>query len=183
MPASEYEFSYIVGLGNPGEEYEATYHNVGFLALDSFCENERPDWRRSSSGRFLYRTEGPYTFIKPLTYMNLSGSAVSEALRYFSAGKASLLVIHDDIDLPIGAHRFSLGRGHAGHRGVASIIETLGDRDFARVRIGIAPMEGSDAKRVKAEDLVLRPIRKEHAEALFTAFADIKKTYLPLLGH
>lgn len=181
MPASEHAFLYIIGLGNPGEEYERTYHNVGFLALDSFAREGGPKWKKSSSGRFEYRADGPYTFIRPLTYMNLSGDAVAECIRYFDTDKASLLVIHDDIDLPLGSYRFSRDRGSAGHRGVASIIAALGDAEFARLRIGIDPSAERDGKKVKADDLVLKRIPEEHLNALQETFREIERAYLPLL--
>lgn len=181
MPASEHNLSCIVGLGNPGEDYRTTYHNVGFLALDSFLEAVGTKWQRSSSARFAYHKEGPYIFVKPLTYMNLSGGAVKEALAYFKLDRTSLLVIHDDIDLPVGSYRFSSDRGHAGHRGVASIIQTLGGKDFSRLRIGIGPQEKDDGPRPKAEDLVLKPIRTKDRELLSGVFEQIKKEHLPLL--
>lgn len=133
---------YIVGLGNPGEQYEGTRHNVGWDVLD-FCIKE---WQlpsiiqdRNLSGRV---TDGEVSgkqvaVLYPDTFMNNSGSAVVKMVERSDAEK--LIVVHDDIDLPIGEVKVSRSRGDGGHNGIKSIIEKLGSKDFTRVRVGIAP--------------------------------------------
>jgi PTH1 family peptidyl-tRNA hydrolase len=133
---------YLVGLGNPGVEYEKTRHNVGFLALD-FIINEfslsAPANRSWCSGRV---TEGllgneEVTLLYPETFMNNSGVAVKKLVKPNEV--QSLVVLYDDTALPIGAVKVSFGRGDGGHNGIKSIVSALGTKDFIRVRIGVAP--------------------------------------------
>lgn len=133
---------YIVALGNPGEKYANTRHNVGWLALDYCVAKFRlPDLVESGglSGRL---TEGvvagnEVVVLYPSTFMNNSGSAVVKLVPKNEVDK--LIVVHDDIDLPFGEVKITQGRGAGGNKGVQSIIEKLGSKDFVRVRIGIAP--------------------------------------------
>lgn len=133
---------YIVPLGNPGEKYQDTRHNVGWQAID-FCIDT---WRLPSlvesgglSGRLTEGvvSGGEVTVLYPTTFMNNSGSAVMKLVPKAEIGQ--LIVIHDDIDLPLGEIKVAQGKGAGGNNGVASIIEKLGSKNFVRVRIGIAP--------------------------------------------
>jgi peptidyl-tRNA hydrolase, PTH1 family len=142
---------WIVGLGNPGKQYENTRHNVGFLVVDRFAGRHGFDeFRKKFSGLVASRSleiAGGEKIIamKPQTYMNLSGNAVREAIEYFGGSPADLLVVHDDLDLPVGRLRFR-GRGSSGgHLGVQSIIECLGTDEFARLKLGIGREAGRDA--------------------------------------
>ncbi len=146
----------VVGLGNPGGHYTATRHNVGFRVLEqlarSFSVNleERKfpaRWGASSIGG------RKVVFLAPLTYMNRSGEAVGQMLRYFKISPNQMVVVHDDLDLPLGRIRLAMQGGAGGHRGVASIIEHLGDQGFARLRIGI----GRPLHRETVEAYVLQP--------------------------
>ncbi|MCB9818456.1 aminoacyl-tRNA hydrolase [Candidatus Nomurabacteria bacterium] len=133
---------YIVGLGNPGEKYSNTRHNVGWLALDYFLvENQLPAFVSSKqfSGKVTEGVvaESEVKVLYPDTYMNNSGSAVVKFVPKDDISK--LIVVHDDIDLPFGEVKIGKGRGAGGNNGVQSIIEKLDSRDFVRVRIGIAP--------------------------------------------
>ena len=120
------DVSLIVGLGNPGKDYERTYHNAGRLTLAVLAPED--GWH--TRDKFRYVKDSGRTFVMPKTFMNESGEAVAAALKYFKLKPADLLVIHDDSDLPLGEWKFQFGRGSAGHRGIASIINHL--RSFCR---------------------------------------------------
>ncbi|MFT5849997.1 MAG: PTH1 family peptidyl-tRNA hydrolase [Patiriisocius sp.] len=134
---------YIVGLGNPGTEYENTRHNVGWMVLD-YMVAQRGLPSAFPSSKFAGRiSEGvlggeEVTLLYPDTFMNKSGSAVKKLVPKGSEG--SLVVVYDDVDLPTGEIKISSGRGDGGHNGIKSIIASLGTKDFARVRVGIAPV-------------------------------------------
>ena len=134
---------YIVGLGNPGDKYKNTRHNVGWAVLDYFIEHERlpnpvesAQFSGSISQGVILAEEVAVFF--PGTFMNKSGSAVRKLVSREEVG--DLVVVYDDVDLPIGELKISIGRGAGGHNGVASIIDALGSKDFVRVRVGIAPV-------------------------------------------
>ncbi len=155
----------IVGLGNPGKEYEKTRHNAGFMALDEFQkEHSFPDFKLSKKHSSLI-SEGILNSVKvllakPQTFMNNSGKAVASLVK-LSLGKLSLtkdlMVLHDDIDIPLGKIKTSKGSGSAGHKGVNSIIQSLGTKDFTRIRIGIKPARG---KPENVEEFVLKPFSR-----------------------
>lgn len=134
--------NYIVGLGNPGTEYEKTRHNVGWIALDYLIETVGlPSLHTSSkyAGRVSQGMLGEHeiTLLYPDTFMNKSGSAVKKLVPKGEEG--SLIVVYDDVDIPVGEVKVSSGRGDGGHNGIKSIIASVGTKDFVRVRIGIAP--------------------------------------------
>ena len=138
----------IVGLGNPGERYEQTRHNVGFWCVDRLAEEWRADRERRRFRALVQEASmGAYrlVLVKPQTYMNDSGDAVGPAARWFKVPPDRLLVIHDDLDLPVGRVRFRQGGSSGGHRGVASIMEHLGSDGFLRLRIGIGRPPSDEA--------------------------------------
>ncbi|MDO8473987.1 MAG: aminoacyl-tRNA hydrolase [bacterium] len=168
----------IVGLGNPGKEYDNTPHNMGFMALDEFAKaNEFPPFKLSKKHSSLI-SEGilglaKVVLVKPQTFMNNSGKAVKALLPKLSLGtpklslgRQELVVIHDDIDIPLGKVKVSKGSGSAGHKGVGSIIQSLGTKDFIRIRIGIQPERGKPAN---VEEFVLRPFQKSELPLLQSA--------------
>jgi PTH1 family peptidyl-tRNA hydrolase len=161
----------LIGLGNPGTEYENTYHNVGARALGaiaaSLARGTVSQWNTHKK-LFIYTEAGGLIFAKPLIFMNVSGSAVREAARKFHIPPERIILLHDDSDLPLGTWKISCGRGAAGHHGVESVIAALGTNDFARVRIGIRP--ANERTRSKAGTFVLRKATK-NADAIF------KKTF------
>jgi len=133
--------NYIVGLGNPGKEYENTRHNVGWMALDYIQAFSLPS--PVSSSKYAGRiSEGTLAgeevmLLYPDTFMNKSGSAVKKLVPKGQEG--SLVVVYDDVDIPVGEIKVSFGRGDGGHNGIKSIIASLDSKEFTRVRIGIAP--------------------------------------------
>jgi PTH1 family peptidyl-tRNA hydrolase len=136
----------IVGLGNPGPEYARTPHNAGFMVCDVLAERHRfgPEARKFSSllrrGR-IGRED--VALLKPQTYMNLSGDAVAEALRYMPVECEDILVVIDEMDLPLGKLRIRPSGGHGGHNGLRSIIDRLGTQAFPRLRLGVGrPPDG-----------------------------------------
>ena len=146
----------IVGLGNPGKAYAGNRHNVGFQCIDRFAGEHRIPVRerrlrlkplRAVFGRG--EVEGtPVVLAKPRTFMNLSGKAVAQLVRRFGVAPDDLIVIHDDMDLPPGKLRIRPGGSAGGHKGVASIIDSLGTDGFARVRIGIGRPDGDEVSYV-----------------------------------
>lgn len=146
----------IAGLGNPGREYRNNRHNAGFMAVDALARSIGTGMTRLQSKALLGQGEldgKRIILIKPQTYMNLSGQAVSSILRYYHVPIDHLLVIHDDLDIPFGHLRLRKEGGSGGARGMASIIERLGTKEFPRLRIGIGRPGGShDAADYVLED-------------------------------
>jgi len=148
----------IVGLGNPGPEYERTRHNAGFMAVDLLGENLRASYWKDECGAKVAVVrfgEDELVLAKPQTFVNVSGAAVGRLLAEYGLPVESLLVIHDDIDLPPGSVRVKSGGGHGGHNGLRSISEQLGDGGYVRIRIGVGRPPG----RMDPADYVLQPMR------------------------
>jgi PTH1 family peptidyl-tRNA hydrolase len=169
------ELSLIVGLGNPGEKYRRTRHNLGFRVVDRFAERAGASAGRDRfSGELIQvdRATGRLWLLKPMTYMNDSGRSVGAALRFFKLPPEQVLIVHDELDLPFGQVRLKLGGGDAGHQGVRSVISHLGTDAFARARLGIgrppAEFQGGAvayvledfplAERASVEELVGRAV-------------------------
>ncbi len=150
----------VVALGNPGAEHEGTRHNAGWMALDRFCA-QWPDgpvsWsmdaKRKAMVARLRDARGDVLLAKPQTFMNLSGEAVGALASFYKILPADVVVIHDDMDLPLGTVRLSVGSGSAGHHGVESVIAHLGTKEFPRFRIGVRPPP--DVPMVGGADFVL----------------------------
>jgi PTH1 family peptidyl-tRNA hydrolase len=150
----------IVGLGNPGIEYQFTPHNLGFLVVDRIASEHRVEIRnrqcRALTARIQVGDEA-VLLAKPETYMNLSGLSVRELVaEYEVKPEADLIVIQDELDFPLGTLRIHTRRSSAGHNGIESIIDALGTQDFLRIRIGVAP----ERKVVDGERYLLAPLRK-----------------------
>jgi peptidyl-tRNA hydrolase, PTH1 family len=145
----------IVGLGNPDKKYKSTRHNLGFMAVENICQQVSGLWElKPSKESKICRTklaDQDVIFLQPQTYMNESGKSVSEIVNLYKIATADIWVIHDDLDLPVGQARLSKNSSAAGHRGVQSIIDNLGTKDFYRFRIGI----GKPTDQKPTEDYVL----------------------------
>ena len=169
----------IVGLGNPGGAYAANRHNVGFMAVDAIV-------RRFGWGSFRRRFQGEVAegslagrrvlLLKPTTYMNESGRAVSAAVRFFKINTADVLVFHDELDLPGGKLRVKRGGGHAGHNGIRSTMAHIGP-DFRRVRLGI----GHPGAKERVVGHVLKDFAKGDADWL-EPMLDAVAEHFPLLA-
>jgi PTH1 family peptidyl-tRNA hydrolase len=140
----------VAGLGNPGREYAATRHNVGFMVADELARRFGGSWRAKFSGDLAeVRLEGlRLALLKPQTFMNESGRAVGGAARFFKVESEDLLVVHDEVDLEPGRLQARLGGGLAGHNGLRSVAQHLGTPDFARLRIGVGRPERGDPRPV-----------------------------------
>ena len=155
----------IVGLGNPGAEYQWTPHNLGFMVVDRLASEEQVEIRRRECQALTVRLrlgDEPVVLAKPQTFMNLSGVSVAALLRRLEIQPAAdLIVIYDELDLPLGSIRIRERGSSAGHNGMKSIIGELGTEEFARVRIGIAPETKilrpfPRSERKQVEDIVAR---------------------------
>ncbi len=135
----------IVGLGNPGREYRDTRHNVGFMAVDRFCEMQGVRLGKVKFQAIIGETRigaAKVILAKPQTFMNLSGNAVASVVRFYKIVLENVLVVHDDLDLPFGTLRLRPGGGAGGQKGLQSTIDRLGTQQFPRMRIGIGRPSG-----------------------------------------
>ncbi len=164
-PRPESESWLIAGLGNPGPRYAFTRHNLGFMVVAALAEA----WGIPLSRHRLEAVYGQgraagrsVVLAQPQTYMNLSGRAVAELLRYFRLSPQSLVVVHDDLDLPAGRLKLAMDGGAGGHKGVLSVANALGSPDFYRVKLGI----GRPPAGLPAEAFVLQPLDGGQLELL-----------------
>jgi PTH1 family peptidyl-tRNA hydrolase len=167
----------VVGLGNPGREYERTRHNAGWLVLDELARRHDGSWRSKFSGSLaeVRLSELRLALLKPETYMNESGRSVGAAVRFFKVEPEQVLVVHDDVDLEPGRLQARAGGGLAGHNGLRSLAQHLGSQDFLRLRIGVGRPGRGDPRSVA--DWVLSPFApEEDAEALIGRSADAVET-------
>ncbi len=153
----------IAGLGNPGPDYRFTRHNMGFRVLEAWAEDlgVRLSGRRFQSRSARAVVQGrSLLLLCPMTFMNLSGEAVQACAHYYRLEEEDILIVHDDLDLPLGRVRIARGGGAGGHKGVASVIKHLGLRGFPRLKIGIGrPGEGQSVERY-----VLNPFSREEQD-------------------
>ena len=137
----------IIGLGNPGKKYKNTRHNVGFMAINKFAEtNNFPEFKLDRKSNSLLSEKDGALLVKPQTFMNESGKAVKEVLK--NKPMENLIIIHDDIDLPVGKIKIIKERGSAGHKGVESTIQNIGNDGLIRFRIGIGGQNSAKAKKI-----------------------------------
>lgn len=136
----------IVGLGNPGKEYENTRHNVGFMVLNNFPGNN--SWQKKFNGEYCIQVinNEKVIFLKPLTYMNLSGICVEAFVKYFKIDLPNILIIQDDLDLPYLKYKIKYKSSSGGHNGIKSIISSLGTDAIPRLKIGISYNHSIDTK-------------------------------------
>ena len=151
----------ILGLGNPGTGYRNTKHNFGFWVVDQFVQNRSLKYK-SGKGDYLYAKSGDLILAKPTTYMNNSGVAVGEICQYFNVSAKDVIVVYDDIDLPLGTIRLRPSGGTGGHRGVESIIYHLKSESYNRLRLGIA----TDEHMRPAEKYVLKPFPEKYNDEI-----------------
>jgi len=151
----------IVGLGNPGHEYETTRHNVGFRWVDELARLQNMSFKSEAKFHGLIARGQAHghevLLLKPQTFMNVSGRSVGALAQFYKIEPAEMLVVHDDLDLPPGSAKLKLGGGHGGHNGMKDIIAHLGTKDFWRLRIGI----GHPGERAEVSNYVLKDPRSE----------------------
>ena len=151
----------FVGLGNPTSQYQNTRHNIGFKVIDNLIDDFKArDISKNTFHGNLYR-EKDKLFLKPTTYMNLSGKSAQPVKQFFKIELEDIIVIHDDIDLPFGAVRFKKGGGHGGHNGLKSLDELIG-KEYIRVRVGV----GKPEHRSQVANYVLHDFSKEEEDNL-----------------
>ena len=156
----------LVGLGNPGPEYEATRHNAGFWFIDAVAR----EWRATLAPERAYfgltaratRPDGPVWLLEPMTFMNLSGKSVAALARFFKIAPGEILVAHDELDLLPGQVKMKLGGSHAGHNGLKDIQTQLGSADFWRLRLGV----GHPGVKAEVVNYVLRKPPADQEEAI-----------------
>lgn len=140
----------IVGLGNPGREYEKTRHNIGFYMLDQYLGNVT--WKEKFNGLFVERKikDEKAIFLKPCSFMNLSGTVIKKYIDYYKIAVEDLFIIHDDLDLPFGYYKLKSKGSSGGHNGLKDIEKNIGTQDYKRLKIGI-----SNDKNIDTKDYVL----------------------------
>lgn len=160
----------IVGLGNPDKEYDKTRHNVGFMVIDSYLGSV--NWSNKFNALYCEKVINgeKIFFVKPLTYMNNSGNAVGEFVRYFNIDNKDILVIQDDLDLNVGDYKLKMHSSSGGHNGIKSIIASLGNQDFPRLKVGIGSV-----KKDEVIDYVLGKFSKSELEVLNELFNTFDK--------
>lgn len=171
----------IVGLGNPGREYEKTRHNAGFMVMDAIAQELRVDINQNKfKGLYTKTNVGGESvlLLKPQTFMNLSGESVREIMDFFKIDKKDMIVIYDDLDLPVGKIRLRQKGSAGGQNGVKNIIQHLGSQDFNRIRVGI----GKDS-RIATVDYVLGKVRKEDLQDFEEAIVDAKNAAIHSITH
>ena len=166
----------IVGLGNPGREYKNTRHNIGFMVIDNYLG--KVNWKTKLENYF-YLTEvngEQIAFTKPLTYMNLSGLAVSKIVNFYKIPIENILIIQDDLDMSIGTFKIKRNSSSGGHNGIKSIISELGSQNFARLKIGIGK-----SSQIPVDKYVLSKFSSEELEIInknMDIFNNIIKTFI-----
>ena len=160
----------IFGLGNPGKEYDNTRHNIGFIALDSYLGGVK--WSKKFNGEY-YETNingEKYIFLKPLSYMNLSGGVVASFVKFYKLSYKDVLVIQDDLDLPVGKFRIKVNSSAGGHNGIKDIINCLQTNAFARIKLGV-----SNNKDIDTKDYVLGKFSKSELNEIENNFSAVYK--------
>jgi len=169
----------IVGLGNPGREYEDTRHNIGYMVVDNFVKvNNLGTFTEKFNGlilKTLYNDE-QIIIVKPLSFMNLSGDVVRKVVDYYKIDINDILIIHDDLDMPVGKIKLKVGGSSGGHNGIKDIANKLGNENFKHLKIGIANNKNMDTK-----DYVLGKFKDYDKKEIISAVLrtnDILKDYL-----
>jgi len=169
----------IVGLGNPGAQYKGTRHNVGFAVLDELARRASVEFESAPADALMARwrrADEPVLLVKPLTYMNLSGQAIGELSRYFKIEPVDLLVVVDEVQLPLGKLRARARGSAGGHNGLKSVIAHLGD-NYGRLRLGVGR---GDSRRDLADHVLARFDKDEAADAerMIARAADAAETFI-----
>lgn len=164
----------IIGLGNPGQKYVNTKHNIGFITLDEWAYQNKTTFNKNKFDALYMeeRVKGEkILFIKPMTYMNESGRAVRPFMDYFNVATDEIVVVYDDMDMPVGRIRLRQKGSAGGHNGIKSIIQHIGTQEFNRIRIGV----GRPKQNMSVVQHVLSPFpEEEHGDVLFSVKESVK---------
>ena len=165
----------ISGLGNPGDKYKNTRHNIGFLVIDAITKNLSTINIQNQNFQAKVQKNLSNLYVKPQTFMNLSGESILSIAEYYDIANENIIIIHDDLDLPFGTVKYKVGGGHGGHNGLRSIDSHIG-KDYIRVRVGIGkPEEKSDVA-----NYVLSNFTKEEFTQLDAIIAHVIKSIIAL---
>ncbi len=176
----------IIGLGNPGKEYEKTRHNAGFLAVDKIVDSIKYQVLSIKQKFNAEIFQGiinneKIILVKPQTFMNNSGQAVKAILDYYKINPEDIIVIHDDLDIPLGEFKISKNKNSGGHKGVQSIIDYLGTKDFTRIRIGIGAKSGVQVStyKIPTEKFVLEKFSGEEIGEIKRVIEEVVHSLVP----
>jgi PTH1 family peptidyl-tRNA hydrolase len=172
----------VVGLGNPGREYAFTRHNAGFLVVDLLGDDLRATYWKDQGGAKVAAVrfgDDELVLAKPQTFMNLSGSSVSNLAQKYGVAVADIIVVHDDIDLAAGKVRVKRAGGHGGHNGLRSLHDRLGSDAYLRVRVGVGRPPG----RMDAADYVLAPLKGAAWDDLEASIPTAAQAVIAILEH
>lgn len=173
----------IIGLGNPGKEYENTRHNIGFMSVQKIYGSMHLTEQKSTKfnafiAEYTYNNE-KILFVRPLTFMNLSGETVEKLSHFYKVNQNDIIIIHDDMDLPVGNIRIRKSGSSGGHNGLKSIISLLGSEDFIRIRVGIGKPELHDENSIINHVLSkFKPDEKILIDEAINLMPEIINTYL-----
>ncbi len=172
----------IVGLGNPGPDYANTRHNAGFMAVDLIADNLRASYWKDEYGArtaLVRLGDEDILLVEPQTFMNLSGTAIRNLANEYDAAVSEIIVVHDDLDLPLGSVKVKRGGGHGGHNGLRSVNEKLDDNGYLRVRVGIGRPPG----RMDPADYVLQRMKPAVADELEAVIPTAAQAAIHILEH
>lgn len=187
----------IVGLGNPGDRYANTRHNLGFVVVDALLQKLEPVresfWEFEKKGNYEFKKAEhngvPLLLVKPQTHMNLSGISVASVIEYYKYPIEDVIVIYDDLDLPLGKIRIRFGGAAGGHKGVESIIDKVGDDKFLRIRLGIGHPHHEDGEKktmkskLSVEDYVIAPFERDEESKVREMTHKAEKNVFEILEH
>lgn len=174
----------LVGLGNPGKEYEQTRHNAGFMFLDYLAQKLVLDepWQTRVKFDGIVARVGDWFLLKPVTFMNHSGEAVRKFKNFYKIATADLYVAHDDLDIILGNWKLQQGTGPKVHNGLLSLEESLGSKDFWRLRLGIDSRTPSERSQIAGEDYVLGNFSEDQGTKLKAVFPQAAEELSKMLG-
>jgi PTH1 family peptidyl-tRNA hydrolase len=172
----------IIGLGNPGKEFENTGHNIGIFVLKNFTTSQKlNEFSLNKKLESKISENSNLNLFIPQKFMNESGIVVYKILKYFKVKPENMLIIHDDSDLMLGNYKIQFGRGTAGHKGIESITKLLKTKKFSRLRIGIRPVK--ENIRRKASDIVLKKLSEKQLEKIQEILPEIFKDIYYWIGN
>lgn len=170
----------IVGLGNPGQEYENTRHNVGFMTVDLLAKELDLSFESSAKLSSLVAKNADVVLVKPQTFMNRSGEALQAVLQFYKAEPKDLIVVHDDLDIALGEYKIQNGTGPKGHNGLISIYSSLGTQNFFHVRIGVDGREND--RSIPGKAYVLQPFLPDEQAIVQKTITTVCHEILPRIS-